>query len=178
MRSERQLPLNRETKLSRSAIDRIAVALATVGGAGFLPKAPGTAGSFVSLLVFVILDRFFPRALELPLRLSAILFLTLVGVWASGRLEKVVGRHDPAEAVIDEFVGLQVSLLTLPATPRGAAILAVGFIAFRAFDIGKPFPVRSLQRAPGGWGILLDDVGAGVYAMFVVWLVNRIFFSA
>ena len=92
--------------------------------------------------------------------------LFLVGVWSAGKAEKVFGRVDPGQVVIDEVVG---QIITFVATPRIAWIgLIVGFILFRAFDIVKPFPARQAERLPGGWGIMMDDVVAGLYSLIVL----------
>ena len=137
-------------------VDRLATLLATAGGAGFSPVAPGTAGSAVGLLLFWPLAR-----QPLLVQGAATLAVFLVGVWASTRLARRLGRKDPGLAVIDEVAGQWVTLLALPFTPLTAAL---GFFLFRVFDVLKPWPARSLEALPGGWGIVADDVAAGVYA--------------
>jgi phosphatidylglycerophosphatase A len=92
--------------------------------------------------------------------------LFLIGVWSAGKAEKIIGRVDPGQVVIDEVVG---QIITFVATPRVSWIgLIVGFILFRAFDIVKPFPARQAERLPGGWGIMMDDVVAGLYSLIVL----------
>lgn len=137
-------------------VDRLATVLATAGGAGFSPVAPGTAGSAVGLLLFWPLAR-----QPLIVQGAATLAVFLVGVWASTRLARRLGRKDPGLAVIDEVAGQWVTLLALPFTPLTAAL---GFFLFRACDVIKPWPARSLEGLPEGWGIMADDVAAGVYA--------------
>ncbi len=140
----------------RTALERLATLLATAGGAGYSPVAPGTAGSAVGLLLF------WPLAGQpLPVQGAATLAVFLVGVWASTRLARRLGRKDPGLAVIDEVAGQWVTLLALPFTPLTAA---AGFFLFRACDVIKPWPARSLEALPDGWGIMADDVAAGVYA--------------
>jgi phosphatidylglycerophosphatase A len=102
------------------------------------------------------------------------LALFAVGVWAAGEGEEFFGRTDPGQVVVDEVVGQMLTFLLLPhATWKW---LVGGFLLFRAFDIVKPFPARQAERIPRGWGIMLDDVVAGVYGMAVlaiIGLVNR-----
>ena len=130
--------------------------IATGFGAGYSPIAPGTAGSLVGLALF------WPLQLATPwvqLLVTAAAYLT--GVAASARLAQRLGRKDPGAAVVDEVVGMWLSLLFLPFTPATAA---AGFLLFRVLDVFKPYPARQLESLPGGWGIMTDDVMAGVYA--------------
>lgn len=134
---------------------RISHAIATLGFLGYAPAAPGTFGSAAAFLcVFFIA----PGDLGLALFFS----LTMgVGVLASHEAEKLLGR-DSRHIVIDEFCGSLLSLLFLPRTP---GFILAAFVLFRAFDIVKPPPVRTIERkVPGGAGIMLDDVAAGVCA--------------
>ena len=138
-----------------SAADRIAVAVGSLGLAGFFPVAPATVASAIAtvLLAFV---------LPLPAGGAAALVIGifLAGVWSCGRIERLYGR-DPAAAVLDEVCGMAVTLGWAPITPM---TLALGFLFFRIFDILKLPPGRAAERLHGGWGIMLDDVTAGVYA--------------
>jgi phosphatidylglycerophosphatase A len=84
-----------------------------------------------------------------------------VGVWAAGVEEARVGRHDPSSVVIDEVAGMLVALIAAPAGLGWAGVL---FLLFRVFDVWKPYPIGRLQDLPGGWGIVADDLLAGVYA--------------
>jgi phosphatidylglycerophosphatase A len=137
-------------------VDLLARGVATAFGSGHSPCAPGTAGSAVGLLLF------WPMAAwPWPWQLGACVALLLVGTVAATRVAERVGRKDPGIVVVDEVLGQWVTLLTLPFTPATAA---VGFLLFRAMDILKPWPARDLERLPGGWGIMADDVAAGVYA--------------
>jgi len=158
-----------------SAVQRFLSHLATLGPVGWLPKAPGTWGSAAALAAAPLL--FIPqpgwgRALTL-----ACLFL--VGTLACQAAEKVLGRKDPSEAVIDEVLGQWLAFLPLsPATPVAHAplwSLAAGFALFRLFDILKPWPVRLLERHfPGGLGVMLDDVAAGLMAAIVLYGLLRL----
>ena len=139
---------------------RLGVILATVGGAGFFPIAPGTVGSAVGVGVY-LLTRHWPWAWQLGL-LAAII---LIGVWASGVTAAALNREDPGPVVIDEVAGQLVTLFLTGVGPTGAII---GFFVFRIFDIIKPWPARQLEDLPGGVGIVADDVMAGVYGWVVV----------
>jgi phosphatidylglycerophosphatase A len=134
---------------------RLGVALATVGGVGFFPIAPGTAGSAIGLLVHLALQQTSP-----VVQAGCIGAATLAGIWASGVAAAHFGRDDPAPVVIDEVAG---QLLTLLATGTGGAGLALGFVLFRILDIVKPWPARQFERLPGGYGIMADDLMAGLY---------------
>ena len=138
--------------------------VATVAGAGYFPVAPGTVGSAVGVLLVAALD-VLPLAASghdalLALLVAVIFFL---GVWAAGQSEQFFGRTDPGHVVIDEVAGQMVAFLLIP-HPSWKLLLA-GFALFRVFDITKPFPAGRAERLPGGWGIMLDDVIAGVYAL-------------
>lgn len=144
-------------------MDRLLMFIATGAGSGYLPKAPGTWGTLVGLLLW------WPLAL-LPLTayLAAVGLLFIVGVASAGAAEKILDRGDPGVVVIDEIVGVLIALTAVPLHP--AAALA-GFALFRLFDIAKPFPVGWVDRhLHGGLGIMLDDVAAGLYALLVVHL--------
>jgi len=149
--------------------DWAAVALATAGGAGFSPKAPGTAGSVVGVLVYLLMEvlrlgAYYPHA---------IIFFLIVGIWASSRVEHLWG-HDSQRIVIDEVVGQMITFGMAAGRYRLSAIsIALGFGLFRLFDIVKPFPIRRLERLKGGFGVVADDVGAGLYALAVLTLVLR-----
>ena len=140
----------------RKVVDLAARVVATAFGSGYSPLAPGTAGSAVGLLLF------WPMvALPWPWQAAASAVLFVVGSFAAGRVARRVGLKDPGIVVVDEVVGQWVTLTALPFTPLTAAL---GFLLFRAMDIVKPWPARDLERVPGGWGIMADDVAAGVYA--------------
>lgn len=135
----------------------VALALATGAGAGYVPFAPGTFGSAAGLVLIAAL-RFSGQPW---LDLIALPVIYLAGVWAAGVAERHFGHDDPGPVVIDEILGMLLTLVLLPVGWTGAL---VGFVLFRLFDIVKPPPCRRLERLPGGWGIMSDDVLAGLYA--------------
>lgn len=142
--------------LQNAMISRIAIAIATAGGAGFSPVAPGTAGTAVAVpLVFLMSP--------LPLWAFAAITAatTIVGIWAAGRADRHWGTHDSGRIVIDEVAGYFVTML--PVSRSSWAALVAGFFVFRVLDILKPPPVRAIDRKVGGGaGVVLDDVAAGV----------------
>ena len=152
---------------------RLAVILATFGYVGHFPIAPGTAGSAAALVLYALL-----RWLELSLGLSpqagmvveggVILALFAVGCWAGSVAEIHYGRTDPGYVVLDEVIGMLLTLLAIPVTWIGAL---VGFFLFRLFDIVKPFPARQCESLHGGLGIMADDAVAGIYGNIALRLV-------
>jgi len=161
-------------------------AVATGAGTGYSPWAPGTAGTFAGLLIALI------PGVAAPLTLSILVVIgLLVGAAASGRVAASVGHQltrsagllkdrfqpgghtapDPSIVVIDEIVGIWIALLFLPPSIPSYAF---AFLAFRLLDILKPPPARQLERVPGGWGIMLDDVVAGIYANLLSQLFVRL----
>lgn len=143
---------------------RAALALASFGYVGFAPVAPGTFGSAAAFVVFAPL-----RWAAIPgLELAAAAVLFAAGVWSARLTEEHLGVEDPGPVVIDEVVGMLISLLWLPSS---WPVFAAAFVAFRVFDIIKPFPADRLEGLHGGWGIMADDVMAGVYANLAVQLV-------
>jgi phosphatidylglycerophosphatase A len=149
--------------------DWAAVAIATAGGAGFAPKAPGTAGSVVGVLVYFLIE-----SLHLgSYYLHAIIFSLIVGIWASSRVEHLWG-HDSQRIVIDEVVGQMITFGMAAGRYRlSTSYILLGLGLFRLFDIWKPFPIRRLERLKGGFGVVADDVGAGLYALVALTLVVR-----
>jgi phosphatidylglycerophosphatase A len=141
-----------------------AVWIATVAGAGYFPVAPGTVGSAVSVGMVAALDTGpFTAAGRNALLGLAIVLIFFLGVWASGKSEEFFARADPGHVVIDEVAGQMAVFLLSP--HASWKLLLAGFGLFRIFDITKPFPARWAERLPGGWGIMIDDVIAGGYAL-------------
>ena len=135
--------------------------LATGCKSGYSPVVPGTAGSLAALVPCGLLSL-------LPLQVSAILLIAFIvlSIWAAELAESIVGKKDPGCIVIDEFAGMMVTLLGIHFTWQSAL---AGFFIFRVMDILKPFPIRYLERTiPGGAGIVVDDVAAGVAAHLVL----------
>lgn len=148
-----------------------AVWVATCGGVGYFPIAPGTAGAAVGLGL-VAIGGHLPMArgwhIALLAACGAVLFA--FGVWATGKAERFFARVDPGQAVMDEVVGQMVTFLRRP--DASWKWLFAGFLLFRIFDIAKPFPARRIEKLAGGWGIMLDDVIAGIYSLAVLWLLE------
>jgi phosphatidylglycerophosphatase A len=142
-----------------TATDRVALLIATAGGAGYSPVAPGAAGSAVTVLLLWLVP--FSRS-GLALFLVAVI---VVGTWAAHRAERVLGGKDPGAIVIDEVAGMTISVLAFPLT---VPVLVAGFFLFRLFDVVKPPPARGSQKLRGGVGVMIDDVIAGVYALAVL----------
>lgn len=141
-----------------------AVWIAMFGGAGAFPVAPGTAGSAAGVLIVWAVARIPVSRWDVSAIIGAmVIVFSALGVWAAGRAEKYFGRIDPGPVVIDEVVGQMITLLLRPDAPW--KWLFAGFVLFRLFDTTKPFPARQAEHAPGGWGIMLDDVVAGCYAL-------------
>jgi len=138
-------------------MNRLALIIATAGYTGYVPFAPGTIGSLVGLAVYAALI-----ATHAPLAVpAAVVVLATAGVWAATRAERHFSSIDPGPVVIDEVVGMLVSLAWIDAS---ATTAVAGFLLFRIFDIVKPFPAARLERLGGGVGIVADDVMAGAYA--------------
>ena len=137
--------------------------LAAGGGAGWVPIAPGTAGSAVGLLLVVLTGE---EAVRQAWLAAAASLAALASIPAG---QRVFGDPDARQIVIDEIVGMVLTLWTIP---HRWPLLAAGFVLFRVMDVLKPLPLRRLERLPGAWGVLLDDVGAGVYANLLLqgWL--------
>jgi phosphatidylglycerophosphatase A len=134
--------------------------VSTALGAGRSPLAPGTAGSLVGVATFWAI-----HGLPLVGQLAFTAGLFGLGVYCSARTAVEVGQKDPSVVVVDEVVGQWVALLVLPFTP---GIAALSFVLFRVMDVFKPWPARDLERLPGGFGIMADDLMAGAYANLLV----------
>jgi len=145
-----------------------AVFLASFGYVGYFPIAPGTAGSLAALALFA-----FIRWIGVPaIELGAIVVVFAVGVWAAHGTEIALGRKDPGIVVIDEVLGMLITLAILPVSIWGVVL---GFLFFRALDVIKPFPAAQLEHIHGGMGIMADDAVAGLYSHLLLrvcmWLV-------
>jgi phosphatidylglycerophosphatase A len=147
----------------------LAILLATGFGIGRLPVAPATWASAAVALLLV------PEAFRAPLVLGvAILLVTPLAIWASGEAEKELG-HDAHPIVIDEVAGMLVAVIAVPhASSSPLLLLAAAFLLFRIFDIVKPFPIGRAQRLPGGWGVVADDLLAGVATNLALRLAVRV----
>jgi phosphatidylglycerophosphatase A len=148
-------------------LNTLSKAIATALGAGYSPIAPGTCGTAVTVpLAFAL------APLPLWQYVIVLIAITLVGIWAAGRADQAWGTHDSGRIVVDEVAGY---LTTMALVDRGHWIpLAVGFVVFRVLDIVKPPPIRWLDRnVPGGFGVVIDDVAAGVLGMVIMVALDR-----
>ncbi len=132
---------------------------------GYFPVAPGTIGSLVGILVCFFLQ-------DIPFTTYAIvvILILIAGIYISGEAEKIYQAKDSSHIVIDEIAGILFTFIYLP---KGIGFLLAGFLVFRFFDILKPFPIRLIdEKIEGGWGIMLDDVLAGIYANILIRLIG------
>lgn len=141
--------------------DALSRFLATGAGSGYCPVAPGTAGSLLAAAMVLFIPGFCGVTLA-----AAVVVFFFIGVAVSFEVEKTAG-HDAPIIVIDEIVGTWTAMLFVSGRTPGMW-LAAALLLFRMFDILKPFPVNRLQRLPGGWGVMADDLAAGVIAGLVV----------
>jgi phosphatidylglycerophosphatase A len=152
--------------------NRLAMLVASALYIGFIPGAPGTYASVTTTLVFALICHF---SRPLPeLHLSAVCLISLIGVLASSRASTVTGTEDPSFIVIDEVAGQLTAFLFLA---PNAYNLVLGTVAFRLFDIWKPFPIRKLESLGGGTGIMADDLLAGIYANLLLQIINLLLLS-
>ena len=138
--------------------------LATTFKSGFCPVAPGTVGSAIAILVLWLV-----QPIAIGLYVSIIVISFIIGVWAATEAEKAWG-HDAGRINWDEVVGMAITIIALPKSP---GVYFGAFLAFRFFDIVKPFPVNISQKLPRGWGVMIDDVLAAIYGNFVMQIIVR-----
>lgn len=148
--------------MKHSVSHRLVVAIATGAYVGYIPPAPGTLGSVIGLLFLWPLEAGTVQVL-------VTLGLIGVGIVVAGRAEEIMGTRDPSAIIIDEIAGIAVATMLVPSRFLERA---VAFVLFRLFDVIKPFPIQHAERLPGGFGIVGDDLIAGVYAnlLIQVWL--------
>jgi phosphatidylglycerophosphatase A len=167
----------------RTAVDYVALAISTCG-VGYFPIAPGTMGSLVGVGLYLtlwgasyavlesiaqtrrltLLEIFTP---QLAFMLVVIFAITMAGIWAATRAEKLFQKEDPSHVVVDEVAGQMIALLSGPFWLHTWWSILTAFLLFRAFDIWKPYPCRKLEDLHSGLGIMADDLVAGVYALIV-----------
>ena len=146
-------------------------AIATLAGIGYLRPGPGTWASAATTLAWFAVARTLPADARLPAAIAWAAAATLIGIPAATRAARAAGQADPSHVVVDEMAGQMIALI---GAPLGWKSLLASFILFRGFDIVKPPPLRRLERLPEGVGIVLDDVGAGVYALLLAQLLLRL----
>lgn len=144
-----------------------ATLVATFFGIGFLKLAPGTWGSLATVILWATAIPWIPVANRSCATITVAVIVTLIGIPAATRVSRAFGLKDPQFIVIDEVAG---QLTTLIGVPLAWKTFLAGFILFRVFDIWKPFPIQRLERLPEGSGIVVDDLGAGIYALAVMHL--------
>jgi phosphatidylglycerophosphatase A len=132
----------------------LAWTVATWFGCGRAPIAPGTVGTLGAIPVYWLAARGGPAVVA-----GVAVLLTFAGVWAASVVSRETGKKDPQFVVVDEVAGMLVTMI--PAGAFSWPTLAAGFVLFRLLDITKPWPIRALEKLPGGWGIVLDDIAAG-----------------
>ena len=157
------------------AVSFVAEMIATGLGSGRWPfVAPATVGTFAALVAYWLLDiSVFGGSGDSVWFFGLIAVVTVVGIWATGYIDSDDG-HDPKRGVIDEWVGVWVTVLFLPVTWPW---MIGGFFMFRALDILKPFGVRKIEAWPGGWGIMFDDIATGVIGAVILNAVRLAFFA-
>ena len=141
---------------------RLGVFIATCAHVGYAPVAPGTFGSVLGLAIYYLLR----RQHSITVELGALAIVFLVGLWSATEAEHHFGGIDPGPVVIDEVIGMLITLAFHPVSVLGAI---AGFFIFRVLDIVKPWPARRLELLPGGFGVVLDDVMAGIYSNLLLW---------
>jgi phosphatidylglycerophosphatase A len=153
------------------AVDLLAIFIATGFGAGFIPFAPGTFGSIVGLLIAygLIANLAFDVVLLQNALIVAGLILATLGIWSGTRAENIFGRKDAGQIVIDEVCGQVISFVFIAPYlaglgPQWRWWMIAGFALFRAFDILKLYPMDRLEELTGGFGVMVDDIVAGIYA--------------
>jgi phosphatidylglycerophosphatase A len=152
---------------SRPRSPRWATRIATVFGIGSLRPGPGSWASAVTVVIWAVLAYSLPPSVRTPVAIALAVLVTLTGIPAATQVSRASGFKDPQFVVIDEVAG---QLITLIAVPLAWKTFLAGFILFRGFDIVKPPPLRQLEALPGGVGIVLDDVAAGLYSVLVMHL--------
>ncbi len=141
------------------------VFIATGFGSGFSPFAPGTAGALLATLVWFAFSFFVPAEWLVWITVALIAFFAIIGMRATDCVEKYWGK-DPSKVVVDEMVGVWIALL---AAPAGSILYgSLAFVLFRLLDIFKPLGIRKMEALPGGVGVMMDDVVAGVYSFIIL----------
>lgn len=148
--------------------------IATGFGSGYSPIAPGTAGALLAMLIWWGYSLLFSHCISIPvLTFIVIVVFIFAGVWSSSVVEKYWGE-DPSRVVVDEMVGTWIALLAVPEGAHWGYMLAA-FVLFRFFDIVKPLGVRKMESLPSGFGIMADDILAGIYGFIVIYLYRLCF---
>jgi phosphatidylglycerophosphatase A len=170
MEASESLERKRVVWKTRNVSRLIIRSIATGCGTGYLPLAPGTWGSLAAVLLFILIHQ-----ISVPYQFAVHLFITFVlfpvAWFTAGRVAEEDGVQDPSSVVIDEMFGQSLCLLWVPYI---SLYWVFGFALFRFFDIVKPFPAKQSERLPGGLGIVMDDLVAGLYAGLILWLIHAL----
>lgn len=143
---------------------KIDIWIATGFGLGYSPIISGTVGTLGGIILFWIFHR-----LPWPLYLATLIAFSFLGIWSADRAERVFQKKDSGYIVIDEIVGFLVAVFLIP---WKWPLVVMAFFLFRVMDILKPFPLRSAEKLPGGLGVMLDDIGAGIYTNVLLQIVK------
>jgi phosphatidylglycerophosphatase A len=146
--------------MNNNVFNSIILFIAQGAYSGRFPIAPGTAGTLVGILLYLLI-----RGLPLVAYLFMCVLVIGLGTWVAGEAEKLLGKKDAPSIVIDEIAGFLIAMSLIP--PEWGMVIA-GFFLFRFFDIVKPWPLRQLQDLHGGVGIMIDDIGAGIYTNLIL----------
>jgi len=145
--------------------------VATGLGVGLFPFAPGSFGSLLALILVALL---YPAGFLW--QVATAILITAAAIYCGGWLAEAEGEEDPSMVVADEIAGQWIVFIGFPTSMLGWPALLAGFLLFRAFDIWKPWPANRLESLPGGWGVVMDDVMAGIYANIVLQILFRLIF--
>ena len=147
-------------------MNRLALAVATWFGCGYFPWGPGTVGALAAILIALVLQVYAGSGRWTFLALTVIWLMP--AIWAATRTARIVGEKDPGLIVVDEVLGQWVTLLG--ATSLSWINFLAAFLLFRLFDIWKPWPIRKIERLPEGYGIVCDDLAAGLYGALILYI--------
>ncbi len=150
---------------------RLSTFVATIGGLGYVPWAPGTWGSLVGLLLGILEVRVLKHPVSLLLFLGSFVIAALICAQA----ERALRRHDPPMVILDEVWAMWAIIVVLPWVTVSWSRLLIALLLFRLFDITKPAPLKHLARLPSGLGIMADDLGAAMYTVLILWLTKTYF---
>lgn len=141
---------------------KLYILLGTVAGVGYIPFLPGTLGTMVGVAIYVMFSRFFPQTISYIMMLAVFL---AGGIWVSTKCNQHFEGDDNSSIVIDELVGFLITMFLVPFSLR---FILLGFILFRVIDITKPFKIGRIEKISGGWGIMGDDIAAGILANLII----------
>jgi phosphatidylglycerophosphatase A len=152
--------------MEKRLCNQIILFIAQGAYSGRVPGAPGTAGTFTGVFLYLFLKDF-----AVGWYIGACIVTAGIAVWSAHEAEKVLGSKDHPSIVIDEIAGF---LVAMAMAPPSWGFIALGFILFRVFDIVKPFPLKKIQNLHGGLGVVADDIGAGIYANVSLRIISEV----